>query len=107
MMAQNSKYQKYPKATYENLVDQIFHKENATAMHIKYVLRDGVPRVGLSEFVQNQDGEWFPGKRHFYLSLNGWMELIKAIEPFNEVVMQGMFFQNYKLSMSPFLYLKF
>ncbi|KAF0145469.1 MAG: hypothetical protein FD143_3360 [Ignavibacteria bacterium] len=107
MMAQNSKYQKYPKATYENVVDQIFHEENATSMHIKYVLRDGVPRIGLSEFVQNQDGEWFPGKRHFYMSLNGWTELFKAIEPFNEAVMQGICFPNYKLNLTPFLYFNF
>ena len=102
-MAQKSKYLKYPKAIYEDVVDQIFHEENSTSMHLKYVLRDGVPRIGFSEFVPNKDGEWVPGKRHFYLSLNGWRELIKAFEPFNEALMQGICYPNYKLNLSPFL----
>jgi hypothetical protein len=97
---------KYQKAVYDNLLDQIFYEERGRSMHLRYTLRDGEARLGFSEFVQNKNNEWVPGTRHFFMSLNGWMEMVKAMEPFNEQVMQGTKnrFVSYILPLRPFYF---
>lgn len=76
---------------YVNRLAQIFHTEEKKQYRLKLIYSNDVPLVGLSQFFPAND-KWLPGKKHFYMPIAAWEELMEHIGEFNAQVKKGKMF---------------
>ena len=75
-------------ANFDNRISQIFHVENGKQYRVKLIYQDGRPLLGFSVFYQHLTA-WYPGKKHFFMSVEAWKDLMLHMTSFNEKAMEG------------------
>ena len=73
---------------FDNRITEIFHIDGAKQYRLKLVYQNGKPMVGFSLFIK-RGPNWFPGRKHFFFSVDAWKGLVPLISNFNERAMKG------------------
>ena len=76
---------------FDNRITQIFHVDRPKQYRLKLIYQNGKPMLGFSLFFQ-RGTNWYPGRKHFYIPVDGWKGLMSMIGPFNAAAMQGNIF---------------
>ena len=73
---------------FDNRITQIFYVDGAKQYRLKLIYKNSKPMVGFSLFFKRGEN-WFPGRKHFYLPVDAWKNLMPLITNFNDRAMQG------------------
>jgi hypothetical protein len=76
---------------FDNRISQIFHVEGKKQYRMKLIYQNGKPMLGFSIFYQN-GCNWFPGRKHFFMSVEAWKAMMGNITPFSERAIKGTWF---------------
>lgn len=74
--------------TFDDRCCKVFFVDGPKQYRLKCTFKDGVPFVGMSQFYE-RCGNWFPGKKHFYMPYPAWQSLLQCIMDFKEQVEKG------------------
>ena len=78
-----------------NRLSESFYREAKQDYRLKLILNNQKPMVGISVFYQNGTNQgvpnWKPGKKHFFMPIAAWKELVMLIPEFAREVDKGAF----------------
>ena len=78
---------------FANHTSQIFHTEGTKQLRMKLITQGTKPLLGFSAFYA-RNGQWFPGRKHFFMPLEAWKEMMLHVPSFHEKAMKGIY-SNY------------